>query len=188
MRARGTVAAVVDRSPICTAAAPSVARLWPVDNRLVAVGVTGITDPDDPPVRARSTFGGPVADPPTVTITAISQDEPVDDPIDPTAGQAGEPVGDYYGPDGSGLEQCTAWLRPERSPRQRKCASTRSRMWPAMSPGRAAAGACSWVCPGRMRATPRRSTTGAATTPLPPACAAVLSRCAVGAVRSGLAL
>ncbi|MFN8466349.1 MAG: hypothetical protein U0X20_12400 [Caldilineaceae bacterium] len=112
----GTVAAVVDRSPICTAAAPTVARLWPVDNRLVAVGITGITDPDDPPVRARSTFGGPVADPPTVTITAISQDEPVDDPIDPTAGQAGEPVGDYYGPDGSGLGSATAWLRAQSDP------------------------------------------------------------------------
>jgi len=43
-----------------------------------------------------------------VTITAFTQDEPVDASIDAL-------IGDYYGPDGSGLGTSTAWLaRPER--------------------------------------------------------------------------
>ena len=109
----GTVAAAVDRSPICTAAAPGVARLWPVDNRFVPVGIAGITDPDDPPARAAA---GPMTGALAVTVTAITQDEPVDDPIDSTGGQAPEPVGDYYGPDGRGIGTATAWLRAQSDP------------------------------------------------------------------------
>ena len=109
----GTIAAVVNRSPLCAAAAPTVAGLWPVDNRLVEVGIAGITDPDDPvTLAAGAAAAGTIA----VTITAISQDEPVDDPIDPTGGQAGEPVGDYYGPDGRGIGTATAWLRAQSDP------------------------------------------------------------------------
>jgi uncharacterized repeat protein (TIGR01451 family) len=56
--------ACTNRPPQCGNAQPTVARLWPPDHRLVAVGITGITDPD--------------GETPTVRVLAVRQDEPVD--------------------------------------------------------------------------------------------------------------
>jgi len=53
----------VNHPPDCSAARPAVARLWPPDHRFVPVQILGITDPDGAPV--------------TVTVTSITQDEPV---------------------------------------------------------------------------------------------------------------
>ena len=49
--------------PLCALAQAAPARLWPPNHRLVAVTLRGITDPDGPA--------------PTVTLTAVRQDEPV---------------------------------------------------------------------------------------------------------------
>jgi hypothetical protein len=44
---------------------PSTSRLWPPNHKLKAVSVGGVTDPDGDPV--------------TVTVTGVTQDEPLDD-------------------------------------------------------------------------------------------------------------
>ncbi len=78
-----------NRPPDCTPAYPSLAMLWPPNNKMVAVQVLGVTDPD--------------GDPLTITIDAIRQDEPV------------EALGDgNFAPDGQGVGGSTAWLRAER--------------------------------------------------------------------------
>jgi hypothetical protein len=87
----GIVAAHANRRPLCAAAAPSIPDLWPVDHRFVPVTVAGLADPD--------------ADPLTVAVTAITQDEPVDTLGSPT-----------YGPDAYGVDTPTAHLRAESAP------------------------------------------------------------------------
>lgn len=83
-------AIVTNRSPDVAAAAPTIASLWPVNHRMVEVGVIGITDPDGDPVSVR--------------ITGITQSEPV------------EATGDGNTcPDASGEGTATAHLRAERS-------------------------------------------------------------------------
>ena len=49
--------------PLCSAARPSTAILWPPDHKLVAVDILGLTDPN--------------SDSLTVTVTGVTQDEPV---------------------------------------------------------------------------------------------------------------
>lgn len=50
--------------PDCSAAAPSVATLWPPNHRMVPLSINGVTDPDP-------------GDSATVTITGVTQDEPL---------------------------------------------------------------------------------------------------------------
>src|SRR5262245_7312456 len=76
--------------PDCSAAAPSVAELWPPNHKPVPMVVTGVTDPDGDPVL--------------VTVTAIAQDEPLD------ATGSGATC-----PDGVGVGLDAASLRSERS-------------------------------------------------------------------------
>lgn len=78
-----------NRAPGCSAAQPSLADLWPPNNKFVAVQVLGITDPDDDPL--------------TIAITGFRQDEPVDD-----KGNG------KFAPDGQGVGTDTAQLRAER--------------------------------------------------------------------------
>jgi hypothetical protein len=81
---------VTNRAPDCSAAGPSVAELWPPNHAYRDVSVTGVTDPD--------------ADPISVTITGIRQDEPVNG------------LGDGATcPDGSGVGTQTASVRAERT-------------------------------------------------------------------------
>ncbi len=75
--------------PDCSAAAANPAVLWPPNHRFVDVSVAGVTDPD----------GDPVA----ITVTGITQDEPVD------AGGDGNTC-----PDASGIGTATASVRSER--------------------------------------------------------------------------
>jgi hypothetical protein len=53
----------VDDPPACDLAQPSLATLWPPNHKLVSIGIEGISDPNDDTV--------------TVTITGVTQDEPV---------------------------------------------------------------------------------------------------------------
>lgn len=53
----------VNRPPDCSRAAASLSELWPPDHRLVPIEVWGVTDPDGDPV--------------TVTVTGVTQDEPM---------------------------------------------------------------------------------------------------------------
>jgi von Willebrand factor A domain-containing protein 7 len=79
-----------NRPPDTSAAAPTIAMLWPVNHDMVEVGIAGVTDPDGDPV--------------TVLITGISQSEPVNAPGDGNTC-----------PDGTGEGTATALLRAERS-------------------------------------------------------------------------
>lgn len=54
---------LINSPPVCAGVAPSSASLWPPNHKLRTITVAGATDPD----------GGPVA----VTITGVTQDEPV---------------------------------------------------------------------------------------------------------------
>ncbi|MDA0814770.1 MAG: Ig-like domain-containing protein, partial [Verrucomicrobia bacterium] len=47
--------------PLASAAQPSISVLWPPNHQMVAVGITGVSDPDNNP---------------TITITGVTQDEP----------------------------------------------------------------------------------------------------------------
>lgn len=49
--------------PLCTAARPSRALLWPPNHKMVPIGITGVADPDNDQVR--------------ITITGVTQDEPL---------------------------------------------------------------------------------------------------------------
>jgi hypothetical protein len=75
--------------PNCSAAAPSIAELWPANHKMVDVEILGVTDPDGDPV--------------SITITGITQDEPVDD-----AGDGN------FEPDGAIVGTSTAQVRAER--------------------------------------------------------------------------
>jgi hypothetical protein len=79
-----------NQPPVCTEAAPSVATIWPPNNKFVKITILGITDPDDDPV--------------TITIDSIFQDEPTD-----TYGDGA------FTPDGRGVGTDTASVRAERS-------------------------------------------------------------------------
>jgi hypothetical protein len=76
--------------PVCTAASPSVATIWPPNHQQVSVNILGITDPDGTPV--------------TITITRVLQDEPTN-----TKADGNTPI------DGGGVGTSTAWVRAERS-------------------------------------------------------------------------
>ena len=76
--------------PDCSAAAPSIAELWPPNHKFVPITITGVTDPDGDPV--------------TITIDSIHQDEPVD-----TFGDGS------HTPDGTGVGTSTTNVRAERS-------------------------------------------------------------------------
>lgn len=56
---------VANRPPDCSAAEAIPAVLWPANRRFVEIGISGVTDPD--------------GDPLTITVTSVSQDEPVQD-------------------------------------------------------------------------------------------------------------
>lgn len=89
--ANGAIVVTPDnRPPDCTNAAPTVASLWPPDHSLMPVAIQGITDADGDPVG--------------VTITSISQDEPLDAP------GSGNTC-----PDAAGVGTATAQLRAERT-------------------------------------------------------------------------
>jgi len=47
----------------CSSAGPSLPSLWPPNHKLIAVGIVGVTNPDNDQV--------------TITITGVTQDEPV---------------------------------------------------------------------------------------------------------------
>jgi len=79
-----------NRQPSCTQAVPSVATLWPPNHQLESVGVLGVTDP--------------AGDRVSISITGITQDEPVN----------GLGDGDTS-PDGFGIGASLALLRAERS-------------------------------------------------------------------------
>jgi Tol biopolymer transport system component len=81
---------VLNHPPDCSAAAPTTAALWPPDHRLVDVGVQGVTDAE--------------ADPLTIAITSIRQDEALD------ARGSGNTA-----PDAQGVGRATARLRAERA-------------------------------------------------------------------------
>jgi len=81
---------VVNRPPDCSAAAPSIASIWPPNHKMVDISVLGLTDPDNDPL--------------TITITSIFQDEPVNDIADGNT--------DF---DGAGVGTSTAQVRAERS-------------------------------------------------------------------------
>jgi hypothetical protein len=91
-----TVATITDddprnQPPVCTAVKASVTSLWPVDHKMVAVTLSGATDPD--------------GDQLTITVTGVTQDEPVN----------GMGEGDT-GPDARlGASSNTVELRAERS-------------------------------------------------------------------------
>lgn len=80
-----------NRAPDCAGVVPSAARLWPADLRFEPVGLSGASDPDGDPV--------------TLGVTAVTQDEPVND------------VGDgNTAPDAQlGPDPHTVGLRAERS-------------------------------------------------------------------------
>jgi hypothetical protein len=80
----------INRPPDCSAASPSVSRIWSPNHQMVPVSVLGVTDPDNDPI--------------SITITSIRQDEPVN-----TVGDGNTEV------DGTGVGTSTAEVRAERT-------------------------------------------------------------------------
>jgi hypothetical protein len=80
---------VENHRPDCLNASPSIDTIWAPTHKFVAVSVLGVTDPD--------------ADPVSITIDSIYQDEPVD-----TFGDGS------FSPDGQGVGTDTAAVRAER--------------------------------------------------------------------------
>ena len=76
--------------PDCSGAAASLGEIWPPDHKMVAITVVGVVDPYNLGI--------------TISVTGISQDEPVQ-----VAGSGNT------APDGSGLFTPTAWVRAERA-------------------------------------------------------------------------
>ena len=81
---------VLNREPVCTLAAPSIAEVWPPNHKMVNISILNVTDPD--------------GDPLTIAITGITQDEPINTYSD----------GDT-GPDGAGVGTSVAQVRAERA-------------------------------------------------------------------------
>ena len=76
--------------PDCSSAAPSVTEIWPANHKMVSVNILGVTDPDGDSIG--------------ITITHITQDEPVSG------------LGDAHtSPDGAGVGTNTAQVRAERT-------------------------------------------------------------------------
>ena len=75
--------------PVCTAARPSVTRIWPPNHREVPLSILGVTDADGDAV--------------TITITGIRQDEPTN-----ANGDGNTCV------DGGGVGTSRPWVRAER--------------------------------------------------------------------------
>ncbi|MEW6574608.1 MAG: VWA domain-containing protein [Bacillota bacterium] len=75
--------------PDCSGAVASLSQLWPPNHKMEAIQILNVTDPDGDLV--------------TITITGITQDEPV----------SGLGSGDTA-PDGSGIGTDMAWVRAER--------------------------------------------------------------------------
>jgi hypothetical protein len=90
--ARGVDDVVLSQNqpPVCDAAYPSTAVIWPPNHKFVAIDILGVTDPDGDPV--------------TIAVDSIYQDEPVNE------------VGDgNTSPDGEGIDTPTALVRAERA-------------------------------------------------------------------------
>lgn len=81
---------VVNQDPNCSDAVPSVTEIWPPHHKWVDIEILGVTDPDGDPV--------------SITVTGITQDEPV----------AGQGSGNTV-PDGDGIGTSVARVRIERS-------------------------------------------------------------------------
>jgi hypothetical protein len=86
----GFTVTVLAAPPVCANAAPSAAVLWPANHKLQNIAVLGVTDPANFPV--------------TISISNITQDEPV----------SGLGAGDLS-PDGFGVGTSLAQVRAERS-------------------------------------------------------------------------
>lgn len=78
------------RPPDCSGAIASVSKVWPPNHKWVDIEILSVVDPDGDPV--------------TITITGITQDEPV------TGQGSGNTV-----PDGDGIDMSVARVRAERS-------------------------------------------------------------------------
>jgi hypothetical protein len=78
---------ITNNAPDCTWAAASKSEIWPPNNKMEEIHISNVTDPDGDPV--------------TITITGITQDEPV-----------GGNKNQMY--DGSGVGTDTAWVRASR--------------------------------------------------------------------------
>jgi hypothetical protein len=81
---------VTNPPPVCAAATPSVALLWPPNHKLVPVTINGVTDADGEAFSIR--------------IVSIFQDEPTN-----TEGDGSTAV------DGAGIGTSTAYVRAERT-------------------------------------------------------------------------
>lgn len=79
-----------NRPPVCSAARPSIASLWPANHQMVAVRILGVTDPDGQAV--------------TITITSIFQDEATNG-----KGDGNTAI------DGAGVGTNIAYVRAERA-------------------------------------------------------------------------
>lgn len=79
-----------NQSPNCNEAVPTPLELWPPGHQMVPIAILGVTDPDGDPV--------------SLTITGITQDEPVNGLGDGDAS-----------PDGKGVSTDTAFVRAERA-------------------------------------------------------------------------
>jgi hypothetical protein len=87
----GTVDSAPDQVTITAQTpCPSIAEIWPPNHKMVDIDILGLSAPD--------------GDPMTVTVTRITQDEPVDD-----AGDG------HFEPDGGGIGAAAAQVRAERS-------------------------------------------------------------------------
>ena len=80
----------MNADPVCNAAAPSVASLWPPNHKFWAINVLGVTDPDGDAI--------------TINVDSIFQDEAVD-----------APDSGHTSPDGQGVGTPTAEVRAERA-------------------------------------------------------------------------
>jgi hypothetical protein len=76
--------------PDCSAAVASPDRLWPPNHRFADIAVEGVTDPDGDPV--------------TITITSVTQDEPL----------AGRRGAGHTCPDADGVRSAASLVRAER--------------------------------------------------------------------------
>lgn len=82
--------APTNQPPDCSGALASIEQIWPPNHKMVDIEIVGVTDPDGDPV--------------TITITQITQDEPVNSQGDGN-----------FEPDGAGLGTSTAQVRAERT-------------------------------------------------------------------------